>query len=136
MTQPSLSALFDKRQPSALFHIERGNAPNDVYDGMLVVHHLFQGHEFCVYLCKAAVNLTGYVKTVACPKQVIGVFCIIGLDRAVLGVFNSRVTTRIFPCYFGEFGVYLIGFLFIRIRRIKVDDRHNLCIAVFCGQRP
>ena len=77
IAQPTLPASLYERKPSALVCVERGYTAEDVYDGMLVVHHLLQRHKVGIDLGETAVYLTCDVQAVACPQQMVGVFCVI-----------------------------------------------------------
>ena len=65
MSQPSFPALFYERQSSALLVIQWGSdSPQNVYDGMLVMHNLLQLHHIGKYLGETAVYLTCNLQTV------------------------------------------------------------------------
>ena len=49
MSEPTPPALFKQREPTAILIIDIWcNLFEHIYDGMLIVHHLFQGNQVCI----------------------------------------------------------------------------------------
>ena len=130
-------AFLHERQPASLVHVQFGqHVLQHVDDTPLIVHHLFQRHEVCIYFCNPGIHFPCDFEPVARPQQMVHLSGRSLFQWRGTGVFRRDFARRMLPCNLRNTVVH--QFRFLRVRQVRVERQHvgHIRVGIFRGQFP